>query len=321
MTFQTPVYAVDGNSEPGNFLRLMLQGTTLGSQGTVGHLDCQVNATGPATSGIIIGAGSVVVLGQEVANQGSYYGYNLGNDTTLTIAATGGSARSDMVVVRAEDPTWSGSSWGNPASGQILFPRVISNVGSGATTVPGGYSAIPLARIDMPASTSVVQQSYIHDLRSVCNPQRQIQAYAAAGPGSQQNATTGTVQIQWPPGATWAVQIPSFATLAVLFFQVNEALFLNVGNGTARGFIWVAIGPTVSSPVLITPLTLYSTQDPGRHTIAGAAQVAIPPSIRGTTQNFSFAQYADGTNTGNLAASEGTSSFLLVEFVQQAALV
>lgn len=321
MTFQIPTYAVDGNSEPANFLRLMLQGASLGGQGTVGHLDCQVNATGPATSGVVITAGSVIVLGQEVANQGSYYGYNLGNDTSLTIAATGGSIRSDMVVVRAEDPTWSGSPWGNPAAGQILFPRVLSNVGAGATVPPGGFSCIPLARIDMPASTSVVQQSYIHDLRSVAVPQRQMQSYAAAGPGSPSNATTGTVQTQWPPGATWSVQIPSFATTCVVIWQINEAAFVNVGNGVARGYFWIAVGASVASPILITPIVLYSTQDAGRHCLAGAATIAIPPSIRGTTQTFSFAQYADGTNTGTLKVDEGSSSYLLLNFVQSAALV
>lgn len=322
MTFTSDCYAVDGNEEDGAFLRQMLQGATLGSQGTVGHLDCAVLAHSPTpTSGIIIGAGSVVILGAESPGQGSYYAINSGQDTTLTIAATGGSPRSDMVIARAEDPTWSGSPWGNPAAGQIVFPRVISGVSSSATSVPGGYSAIPLARIDMPAGKSTVQQSYITDLRQVCNPQRQVSSYAQAGPGSQQNATTAPgPQVNWPPGASWPVQIPSWATTAVVFFQVNEAMFVNIGNGTARGWVWIAIGPTVTSPVTISNLSLYSTSEAGRHTVSGSYNVAIPASIRGTTQNFSFAQYADGTNTGTLGATEGTSSFLMVEFVQNAAL-
>lgn len=320
MTFQTGCYAVDGNTEDASLLRQMLQGATLGSQGTVGHLDCQVNASGPATSGIVIGAGSVVVAGAESPNQGSYYAANIGTDTTLSIAATGGSERSDLVIARAEDPTWSGSPWGNPAAGQIVFPRVLSGVASGATAVPGGYSAIPLARIDMPAGVSVVQQSYIHDLRQVCNPQRQVSSYAVAGPGSQVNATTSTIQANWPPGATWAVQVPSWATTAVVFFQVNEALFVGSGNGYARGWLWVAIGPTVGSPVVISGFSLYSTAEAGRHTISGSYNIAIPASIRGTTQNFSFAQYADGTNTGTLGATEGSSALMMVEFVQNAAL-
>lgn len=320
MTFQTFVWAVDGNTMDAVPLRQMLQGSTLGSQGVVGHLDCQVNATGPATSGIIITPGQVVVLGQEIANQGSYYGVNIGNDTTLTIAATGGSPRSDLICVQAKDPTFGGSPWGNPASGQILFPVVISNVAGGTLTPPGGISAIPLARIDMPASTSVVQQSYIHDLRAVCNPQRQVATYAQAGPNTPANSSTSGSDVIWPPGSAWNINIPIWATLAVIYFSVNEVLY-NGGGLKARGFMNVSIGSNILLPIAMTPNTLYATTDTGRHCIAGAGNVAIPASIRNTTQQFAIAQSSDGTNFGTFQADEGSSSFMIVEFVQQAALV
>ena len=324
MTFQTFVWAVDGNTMDAVPLRQMLQGSTLSSQGVVGHLDCQVNATGPPTSGIVITPGQVVVLGQEIANQGSYYGVNIGNDGTLTIAATGGSPRSDMICVQAKDPTFGGSPWGNPASGQILFPVVISNVGGGATTPPGGISAIPLARIDMPASTSVVQQSYIHDLRQVCNPQRSTQMFSQAGPGSQTNTTTSASGINWPPSASWPVQIPNYASYCVVYYSINEAGYVTgAGNGIARGFTSVTIGPTIGTAVELTSLSLYSVNSvngPGRHVLAGGSTIFITPSIRGTTQNFIMAQQADGSNTGQLYADEGTSTVLILEFYQGAAL-
>lgn len=317
MTFQTSVYAVDGNTESGNFLRLMLQSATLGSQGVVGHLDVQVTATGPATSGIIITPGAVVVAGNETAFQGSYYGYNIGNDTSLTIAATGGSPRSDMVVVRAEDPTWSGSPWGNPAAGQILFPRVISNVGGGATVPPGTISAIPLARIDMPASTSVVQSGYIHDLRYVCTPQRIMQSFAVAGPGGSVNWNVGTTPNAWPPG-TWTVFIPSWATIAVLSWIISDLSWI---SGTARGFVYPVFGASVTAPALAMPQTLVSIPSAvgGRHTISGAATATIGPALRGTSQTLQFAQVTDGTQTGVVAANEATQTWLLVEFQQLAA--
>lgn len=329
MTFQVGTWAVDGNQIDAVQARQMLYGCVLGSQGTVGHLDCIVSANSPATAGIIIGAGTVIVNGAESGNQfQAYFASNIGTDTTLTVAATGGSPRSDMIIARAEDPTWSGSPWGNPASGQIVFPRVLSNVGAGATQVPGGFSAIPLARIDMPASTSVVQSSYIHDLRQVANPQRSTQMFSAAGPGSPANTTAGTTQIQWPPGASWSVQIPNYATQCIMFFQVNEVGYNSgAGNGVARGYFWVAVGASVLAPVIISPLSLFSinaTTGPGRHVLAGSGPpifgMNIPASIRGTTQTFQFAQYADGSNTGTLYADEGSSSVLILEFFQNAAL-
>jgi hypothetical protein len=321
VTFQTAAYAVDGNSESGNFLRLMLQSATLGSQGIVNFLDCLVTATSPGTgAGLTISSGAVVVLGNETAFQGSYYGYNVGSDTSLSIAATGGSSRSDMVVVRAEDPTWGGSPWGNPASGQILFPRVISNVSAGSTQPPGGSgSCIPLARIDMPASTSVVQSSYIHDLRQVCNPQRIMQEFAVAGPGTATSWTVSTTAHAWPPGASWQVFIPSWATTAVMIWSINNMLYTGGGTAWARGFLYPVFGSSVSSPNLAFAQTLTSLRStdeppPFYHSTSGGAQASIGPSLRNTTQTLQFAQTTDGFQTGINQANETTQVTAILEF-------
>jgi hypothetical protein len=318
VTFQTAAYAVDGNSESGNFLRLMLQSASQGAQGILGATDLLVTQTGVASSGIIINGGACIVLGVETAFQGSYFGYNVGQDTSLTIAATGGSIRSDMVVVRAEDPTWSGSPWGNPASGQILFPRVISGVSAGATQPPGGISAIPLARIDIPVSTSAITNAMIHDLRSVANPQRIMQIGAASGPGSAQNWTVGTAGVIWPTTATFSIAVPSWATTMVLHWEFNDILWQ---SGWARGFINPFFGTNVASPNLTMPSVLVSVPTatgPYRHSISAACSVAIPASLRGTTQTLNFKQVTDGTQTGLLAADEGSQYSIVYEFQQLA---
>lgn len=322
MTFQVPAYAVDGNSEPGNFLRLMLQSATIGSQGVVGPLDCQVTQTGVASAGIIITPGACVVLGQETTFQGSYYGYNVGNDTTLSISSTAGSIRSDLIVVRAEDPTWAGSPWGNPASGQILFPRVISGVSGSTVVAPGGISAIALARIDIPVSTSIITNAMIHDVRQVANPQRIFDMQAVTGPGSPSAWSTGTTNVQFPTGATWSIQIPVWATSMVCMWQASELLYQNLGNGVARGWIWPVIGSSITAPTVQFPLSLVSMNSstgPWRHTIGGGGKVAIPASMRGTTQTLQFAQKADGTNTGKMAFDEGSGVQIAYEFQQLAA--
>jgi len=320
VTFQQPVYAVDANTQTGNFMRLMLQSSTLGSQGVVLPTDCLVSPTNPGVgAGITIASGAVVILGQETAFQGSYYGYNVGNDTSLSIAATGGSPRSDMIVARAEDPTFSGSPWGGPASGQIIFPRVISGVAGGSTTPPGGQSCIPLARIDMPASTSVVQSSYVHDLRVVCNPQRIMQLYTASGPASPVQTTTVTTVQTWPPQGNWSVTIPQYATTAVIAWAVNEIEW--GADTTVRANLWPLFGPTVTSPNLTTTPSLVSlstTAAPYRHTIGGGSTVAIPAAMRGTTQTLQFAWQTQGNN-GTMKFAEGSSIWLLIEFQQLAA--
>jgi hypothetical protein len=320
MTFQTAAYAVDGNSESGNFLRLMLQSATNGAQGVIGATDCQVLPTTPTpTAGIVITSGAALVAGAETPFQGSYFGYNVGNDTTLSIAATGGSARSDMIVVRAEDPTWSGSPWGGSPAAQILFPRVISGVSSSATVPPGGISAIPLARIDVPASTSAITAAMIHDLRQVSNPQRIMSMLAVAGSGSNSWGIT-TTAIQWPTGASWTVPIPSWATQMVVMWAVNELTYHQVG-GALKGWVWPVIGSSVTAPVVATPQTLVnmnSSSGPGRHSISGGGSVAIPASIRGTNQTLQFAQVGDGTTTDILTWESGGTATLIYEFQQLA---
>ena len=321
MTFQPSAYAVDGNPESGNFLRLMQLTATNGAQGVTSHLDCIVGPTTPtATAGIVIQPGAVLINGVETAYQGSYFGYNLGTDTTLTLAATGGTARSDMVIARVEDPTFTGSPWGAPAAGQIIWPRVLSNVSPGAVTVPGGYSAIPLARIDMPASTSTVQASYIHDLRQVANPQRLLQVIGASGPGSAANWTVGTTGVLWPPTANWQIAIPAWATVMQLNWEINDALWQ---SGNARGLVNPFFGTSVTAPVLAMPQVLVSipsASGPWRHSIAGGYSITIPASLRGTTQTLQFKQVTDGVQTGIMAVDEGSSFAIVYEFQQLAAL-
>jgi hypothetical protein len=323
VTFQTAAYAVDGNSESGNFLRLMLQSATMGSQGVIGPLDLIVTQTVVAGAGILISGGACVVLGAETPFQGSYYGYNVGNDTSLTIAATGGTIRSDMIVVRAEDPTWAGSPWGGSPAAQILFPRVISGVSGGAVQPPGGISAIPLARIDIPVSTSVITNAMIHDLRQVANPQRIMQMLAATGPGSINNWTVGTTGVAWPSVFNFQVAIPAWATVMVLNWDINDALWAAAPGTWARGTLNPVFGASVTAPNLSMPGTLVSVPvatGQWRHSMTGAFSVAIPPGLRGTTQTLQMKQVTDGTQTGLLGLDEGGSISVTYEFQQLAAL-
>lgn len=318
MTFQTACWAVDGNAQNSNLARLMLLAATLGQQGVIGPLDCIVNQTAVASSGIVITQGNVVVLGQEFTEQGTYYGENLAQDTTLTIAATGGTTRSDLIVVRAEDPTWAGTPWGGSPAAQILFPRVISNVAPGTTVAPGGISAIALARIDMPASTSVVLQSYIHDVRQCANVQGLTQQLNFAGPGTVSNSGNTGTAVQWPTGASWVVNVPSWATFAVMTWTVTELIYNSgSGNGTARGNIYPVIGTSVTAPTVSTTPSLYSmttATGTGRHTVAGGATPAIPAAIRGTSQTIQFAQQTDGTHTDTLGFFECSMVSLNIEW-------
>src|SRR4051794_40333615 len=78
-----------------------------------------------------------------------------------------------MVVLRVEDPEYEGSL--DPAADQIEYFQIISGVSSTATTIPDSRTAIPLARIDIPASTSIITSAMITDLRFIANARRDRQ--------------------------------------------------------------------------------------------------------------------------------------------------
>lgn len=322
MTFQSLGYAIDGWQQTGQLWRLAFEAATLDTPGgVVAGLDCIVSQTASPSANVSIADGKFVIAGQEVADQGNYYGYNVGADTTVSIAPTTGTPRSDMVVARAEDPTFSGSPWGTAVNSQVIFPRVISGVSSTATQPPAGQSAIPLARIDMPATASTVLQSYITDLRQTANPKRQRTILQAAGGASPVSWTVSTSPTAWPPTATWSVAIPSWATWVKMKWLLVNTVYIAGGNAFARGFVYPVFGSSVSSPNQSFPQSLVSIQNAVTFevmAVGGSADTSVSTSLRGTTQTLQFAQKTDGTNTGVVEVTEGSLYIVDVEFSQQA---
>jgi len=325
VTFNALTYVIDGGNQTSQLWRLALEAASMETPGgVIGPLDCIVNQTVVPSLGILISDGKFLIEGIEVADQGTYYGYNVGNDSTLTIAATTGTPRSDMIIARVEDPTFAGSPWGGSVGAQTIFPRVISNVSSSATTPPAGQSAIALARIDMPATASTVLQSYITDLRTVANPKRQRTILTAAGPGSPSNWTVGTSPTAWPAVASWQIAVPAWATGVKMRWDITSAVFLGGGNGFARGNIYPVFGASVGSPNVTFPSRLVSINFGGGAaeyevmSISGAADVTIPAAVRNTTQTLQLAQTTDGTNTGIIEVTEGALVIMDVEFLQRA---
>lgn len=225
-----------------------------------------------------------------------------------------------MVVVRAEDPTWPGSPWGNPAAGQILFPRVLSNVAAGATTVPAGNSAIPLARIDMPATASTILPGYITDLRQMANAKRSRTLLQTAGGASPVNWTVGTTPTAWPPTATWQVAVPSWGTGVKMRWLLMNTVYTAGGTNFARGNVYPVFGASVTSPNQVFTSTLVSINNAVTFEvmgIAGSADATVNTALRGTTQTLQFAQTTDGTQTGIIEVTEGSVFIMDIEFIQK----
>ncbi|KPC94696.1 hypothetical protein ADL27_13100, partial [Streptomyces sp. NRRL F-6602] len=182
---------------------MMIRDMARDNQGVTTGLDLKVSALATPGAGVQISDGSATITGKVSPVQGSYNSYNIGTDT-VSVAATGSTARSDMLILRVEDPEYEGTR--NPATDPIVFWQVVTNVSSSATTVPSGYSAIPLARVDIPANTATITNAMITDLRQVTNPRRDrfMQPYLAQNPAVYLTGTSETWK-DWPTAVKWTI--------------------------------------------------------------------------------------------------------------------
>ncbi|MFI2620398.1 hypothetical protein [Streptomyces sp. NPDC018584] len=307
--------ATTGGEHTAQQFRMMIKDLARDNQGVTTGLDLKVSALSTPGAGVQISDGSAIIAGKVSPIQGYYSAYNIGSDT-VAIAATGGSPRSDMLVMRVEDPDYEGTR--NPETDPIVFWEVIPNVSSTATTVPSGYSAIPLARIDIPASTATITNAMIKDLRKVANPRREriLTPYYATDPLVEISGTSETWK-NHPNLTMTSVTIPPWAATAKVIFSVSN-LRLADGNvwggfrfqlGTEEAAQWVSIDDNQGTPARRIYVEMIETID--LTTTAGAA-------MRGTTQAFRSRMRTRSSNAGKIGVDGSTTFKIDVEFLEGA---
>lgn len=323
------VYAVNGSELDGSVLRAQLKSATRAGEGIIEYGDLRVRELAVPGTSVRVASGACVVLGREVEFQGSYYGTNFGEEQ-VAINETGASPRSDMIVAQVEDPTISGSPWAHdPATEPLIYLRVIEDVDPGATTVPQSpttRSAIPLARIDLPASTGTVEQERIVDLRQMMSPRSLVVMRVQQGVEPVDDAGN-IVSPDWEnwPNIVWTdVDIPPWATQVqfdavwgqVGFFPDDYA---GSGSRDARGSARVSLG--VTGQVVRSPSCAYNfNEDPGngqRPAIFNFGQVAIPASMRGITTNLQMQVSGDPLAGGRLRADTASNFKVTLNFLER----
>jgi hypothetical protein len=317
MTWTQGLYAVDGNPLPGSLWRLQLQSATRSAQGVVGAADLYVKATATPSNQVRASNGACVIAGGEAAWQGSYYGYNVGDDL-VNIAATAGAARSDLIVAKVEDPTVAGGGWSHsPLTDQIVYTRVISGVAAGTLLPPGGMSAIPLARVDVPASTSAITQAMITDLRSMLNARRDRTLIAVNLTGGPYNlVNNATSFVTWPSPATFSVAVPAWAVTArivAMWVQVQSIWVAGSTQGPLA-VVQFKLGTVTSQAMTLDSSATANATSIYRDTGLCVDTLAIPLAMRGTTQTFVLQGRGAGP-TGSGGASmwrmDGSSGYVV----------
>lgn len=318
MTFQ-PAYAVDGGPINGVLIRRQLQSATRGAEGIVENADLQVRALPVPGAGFRVGDGAAVVRGRSTAWDGSYYALNIGDHVVSDVTGTGSSGpRSDMVVARIV--------------GTTVDPYIIQGVPPAATTIAEtsepGLTAIPLARIDWPASTGTITQGMIKDLRQMLQPRSQrvlrVQRGGTQTNGEWDEAGDYTANFERWPQHEWTVEIPAWATQAQILSNWDMGFYKApagmTGAHDARGQVRTGLvnmtgGPvyTLASSYNFNPITVgngYSVS------IANRDQVAIPATARGSTATLRMYAKGDSGQLGRIVAGSSAHFSVDIEFLE-----
>ncbi|QWA26860.1 hypothetical protein KJK32_46965 (plasmid) [Streptomyces sp. JCM17656] len=226
----------------------------------------------------------------------------------MPIAATGGSARSDMVILRIEDPEYEGTL--DPETDEVAYFDVISNVSSSATAIPDSRTAIPLARIDIPSSTSTITNAMITDLRKIANPrvERKVLTQSPSSLSSAIGSSTSYSYFSTAAGLSFAV--PDWATKAIVKIDVSPIRY-------DLGIFWGRVGATFGSSLATQDVTLDDNQGSGARRIPAivADTLTVPSAYRGTTQLLRVRASAMETGqTGRIYVDSGTTFAYDVQF-------
>ncbi|MGW3400309.1 hypothetical protein [Streptomyces zhihengii] len=308
--FQAPILT-DQAEHPAQQFRMLVRDLARGAEGITEGDDLKVTQLDTPGGGVQISDGSGIVTGRANAFQGSYAVANVGAATVDVAANGGGATRYDMVILRVEDPEYEGTLDPTPTGDLINYFTVIPNVGSTATTIPGGLTGIPLARIAIPAATSVITDAMITDLRKVANPRREHRKYVQTPTGGSTaiSGTSGT-PMNFSTAAGWNIDIPEWATQAIIGISIG-GLRLSVGD--FYGNISATLDALIIEPVIVDDNGGSAVR---RTTHIMGDTLTIPSLYRGTTRLLRARGLAAPGNAGSMQVDASSTLIADVEFVE-----
>lgn len=200
-----------------------------GQEGVVGNTDCRVTEMDTPGGSVWVHPGAFAIINRALNSNFEAYANYIDEVVPVPVAQTDSSgSRSDMLIIRVENPEISGEPWLDPASpteGPYNSFHIIQNVDPTAYRLVDqgtGWTGIPLCRIDIPANTATITQDMIQDLRSLIDMggTRVTEVHIATNvyadnkafidhdtlPGSNDSF------VDFPSSANWQVPVPTWAT-------------------------------------------------------------------------------------------------------------
>jgi hypothetical protein len=333
MTFENTALAIDGTLLGSELIRRGNYAGTSGAQGIVKKADLKVTQLTVPGIGVQIAPGvGLVVNGYQDDPNETYVVSNPGVHIIPSgdMPAADPSAKSWMLAIVIGDPDFSqtGHPWmgsDDPAEGtELTFEYVrptLIEVSAGATTLSGDYPAICLARIDIPADTTTIINSYIHDLRTLAQPRSEQQIFASAG-GTWVNATpvripAAEAYADWGPAQySPTVKVPSWATRAIVVASINGVRLEDTTasvSGAVRTQLGAVSGPSTTFDTSIGGGAVrLNLQTAGTYDVTAIAGTTVALRVEGY-ENVPTTPAADQ----RLALQSGSQMIFDVRFFEE----
>jgi hypothetical protein len=315
-----------------------------GTEGVLGATDLRVLALATPGTSVRIAPGGYNILGRGSGQlYEAYMGRNKSDETVPVPANNTASSRSDLVVLVVKDPYIPGSPWSVPVdreNGPYIEPVIIQGVPSTTRTIRSlgnTWSAITLARIDIPANTSTITQSMIVPLTTKVGqpsipvpppttpkppdadvPDNPPNIYfdLNPGPSSAQNLTSASINTWrvWPAAASWTVSIPSWANIMDVMITLHN-VFVNDD-------VWGETRVEIGSGEAFSQATVYDQNPSGweRFAVVAGGTVTVPSGMRGKNKTFKMNARSlgvGGQHVGTLTVDRGSILQLNVTFKEQ----
>lgn len=322
-----PWFVGGGAEHSPEVARTLAYAATGGKRGIITPGDLKVTATAVPGSTVQVSVGAAVIPSRNSTGLNQSYIARMNTADTVSIAPTSSSGqRSDLIVIQIEDPWVSGEPWQDPADptvGPYVFTRVISNVPAGTTDINAvsgyeGRTAIPLARIDIPASTGTITQAMIKDLRTIANPRSQ-RVFVSGTPTTAQVTLDTNVWRTFPSNPITGIAIPSWATHAAI--RVDTTIRFVSGDGYSNFQSFLGPAGQLDSTTLFTDQQLDSTTAGGQYrqplVMPSNGVWPIPTALRGTTATIT-SRVRGKSNGGVIGTSSADYYFADITFLEQA---
>ena len=300
-------WAIDGGKVSAADARRLAYAATSGATGITLANDFRVVASTPTGPSVVVYAGSGVINTlYPLSSKTQSYMVSADTSTTVNVAATSGSARTDYLIIKVTDPQYGGAAPADLVNGPYVSFALVPSITNLA------YPFLPLAQITQPASNGAITQAMITPLRSMSNPRRQRIIFTRNLSAAETQTFTGASGEVWPNVSTWTMQIPTWATRAKVVAQWGQVL---VPAGNVVGSLWARLAGVDTQRVQYN--TPGSTQA-ARSSFIAADDIAIPTAVRGTTQNV-YMMATLGTmsaTSARLVLDNGSAIVLDVEFVE-----